>query len=348
MEFSARQIADILQGNVEGDDNAVVTDLSKIEEGRPNTLTFLANPAYTEFIYKTEATVAIVSAEFKPEKPLPSSLTLVKVADARLAFGKLLEAYSGMMKPEPGIDKTASIASGAQVADSAFIGPFVVIEAGAQIGEGAQINAHAFIGASAIIGKNTILLPRTYVGHRCVIGDECMLQPGAIIGGDGFGFAPNAENQYQKVIHVGNVILEDYVEIGANTTIDRATLGSTIIRKGVKLDNLIQVAHNVEIGENTVIAAQTGVAGSTKIGKNCMIGGQVGIIGHLTIADEVKIAAQSGVGKSITEKGQIVQGSPALPIGDYKRSYVYFRKLHKMADSIDQLKKNILKLDKNG
>lgn len=348
MEFSARQIADILQGNVVGDDNAVVTDLSKIEEGKPGTLTFLANPAYTEYIFSTKATIAIVSEDFSSEKPIPTTLTLVKVADARLAFGKLLEAYSGMMKPTPGVDKTASVAADAQVAESAYIGPHAVIEAGAEIGEGAQINAHAFVGAAAKIGKNTVLLPRTYVGHRCVIGAECMLQPGAIIGGDGFGFAPNAENQYQKVIHVGNVVLEDYVEIGANTTIDRATLGSTIIRKGVKLDNLIQVAHNVEIGENTVIAAQTGIAGSTKIGKNCMIGGQVGIVGHLTIADEVKIAAQSGIGKSITEKGQIVQGSPALPIGDYKRSYVYFRKLHKMADSIDQLKKNILKLDKNG
>lgn len=348
MEFSARQIADILQGNVEGDDNAVVTDLSKIEEGKTGTLTFLANPAYTEYIYKTEATIAIVSQDFKAEKPIPSTLTLVKVADARMAFGKLLEAYSGMMKPEAGIHPTASVSADATVSKSAYIGPNVVIEAGAEIADGAEINAHVFIGAFAKIGKNSVLHARTFVGHRCVVGADCMMQPGAIIGGDGFGFAPNAENQYQKVVHVGNVVLEDHVEIGANTTIDRATLGSTIIRKGVKLDNLIQVAHNVEIGENTVIAAQTGIAGSTKIGKNCMIGGQVGIVGHLTIADEVKIAAQSGIGKSITEKGQIVQGSPALPIGDYKRSYVHFRKLHKMADEIDQLKKKLLKSHDNG
>jgi UDP-3-O-[3-hydroxymyristoyl] glucosamine N-acyltransferase len=318
MEFSARQIADILQGNVEGDDNAVVTDLSKIEEGKTGTLTFLANPAYTEYIYKTEATIAIVSQDFKTEKPIPSTLTLVKVADARMAFGKLLEAYSGMMKPEAGIHPTAIVSADATVSKSAYIGPNVVIEAGAEIADGAEINANAFIGAFAKIGKNSVLHARTFVGHRCVVGADCMMQPGAIIGGDGFGFAPNA------------------------------TLGSTIIRKGVKLDNLIQVAHNVEIGENTVIAAQTGIAGSTKIGKNCMIGGQVGIVGHITIADEVKIAAQSGIGKSITEKGQIVQGSPALPIGDYKRSYVHFRKLHKMADEIDQLKKKLLKSHDNG
>lgn len=341
MEFSARQIADILQGSVVGDENALVTDLSKIEEGKPRTLTFLANPAYTEYIYSTAASIAIVSNDFKAEKALPETLTLVKVADARMAFAKLLEAYSGAMKPTAGIHPTAVVSEQAQVDKSAYIGAHVVIEAGAQIGASVEIHPHTIVGTMAKVGEGSILYSKSFVGARCVIGKNCMLQPGAVIGSDGFGFAPNAENQYQKVVHVGNVILEDHVEIGANTTIDRATLGSTIIRKGVKLDNLIQVAHNVEIGENTVIAAQTGIAGSTKIGKNCMIGGQVGIVGHITIADEVKIAAQSGIGKSITEKGQIVQGSPALPIGDYKRSYVYFRKLHTMADDILQLQKKL-------
>lgn len=348
MEFSARQIADILQGSVVGDENALVTDLSKIDEGKPNTLTFLANPAYTDFIYSTKASVAIVSHDFNSDKPLPKSLTLVKVADARLAFAKVLEAYSGALKPTPGIHPTAAVHASAKVDKTAYIGAHSVIDAGAEIGQNVEIHSHSILGAMVKIGDGTIVHSNCYIGTRCLVGKNCILQPGAIIGSDGFGFAPNSENQYQKVVHVGNVILEDHVEIGANTTIDRATIGSTKIKKGVKLDNLIQVAHNVEIGENTVIAAQTGIAGSTKIGKNCMIGGQVGIVGHITIADEVKIAAQSGVGKSITQKGSILQGSPAMPIGDFKRSYVFFRKLHSMAEDIFQLQKNLPKLDNNG
>ena len=217
-----------------------------------------------------------------------------------------------------------------------------IVEAGAVIG------ALSYVGSHARIGAKTEIHERVHVGHRCVIGASCTIQPGAILGGDGFGFAPNQNNEYQKVVHLGNVTLEDHVEIGAGTTIDRGSLGNTIIRKGVKLDNLIQVAHNVEIGENTVIAAQTGIAGSTKIGKNCMIGGQVGIIGHITIADEVKIAAQSGIGGSIEQKGTIVQGSPALPIGDFKRSYVHFRRLHEIADEVSALKASSSKSNNNG
>jgi UDP-3-O-[3-hydroxymyristoyl] glucosamine N-acyltransferase len=252
-----------------------------------------------------------------------------------------------MTKPAAGVHPMAVVHENASVHETAFIGPYVSVENGASIDAEVQIHSHASIGMDVHIGSRSILHSRVYVGHQCQIGNDCMIQPGAIIGADGFGFAPNNENEYQKVVHVGNVVLEDYVEIGANTTIDRATLGSTLIKKGVKLDNLIQVAHNCEIGENTVIAAQTGIAGSTKIGKNCMIGGQVGIVGHLEIADEVKIAAQSGVGNSIKEVGAIVQGSPALPIRDFKKSYVHFRRLDEIANKLDDLSTN-LKTKENG
>jgi UDP-3-O-[3-hydroxymyristoyl] glucosamine N-acyltransferase len=348
MEFSAGQIAALLQGSVEGDAETVVNNLSPIEAGAPKTLTFLANPAYTPHIYSTKASIAIVANSFKAEQALPKGLTLVRVEDPRLAFSTLMQSYAQMMKPAPGVHPTAVVHSEATLAPSASIGAHAVIERGAVIEDNAQIGSLSFIGSDVRIGHSSVLHERVHIGPRCQVGAECIIQPGAIIGGDGFGFAPNRENEYQKVVHLGNVVLEDHVEIGAGTTIDRATLGSTVIRKGVKLDNLIQVAHNVEIGENTVIAAQTGIAGSTKIGKNCMIGGQVGIIGHITIADGVKIAAQSGIGGSIKEVGAIVQGSPALPIGDFKRSYVHFRKLHEMAQSIEQIKDTKPKTDIHG
>lgn len=348
MEFSAEQIANLLGGSVDGNPETVVSDLSPIENGEPGTLTFLANPAYTEHIYSTGASITIVASDFNPERPLPSSLTLVRVEDPRLAFSQLMQSYAKMKKKPPGIHPSAHVDPMAEIDETAYVGPNAVVESNAVINAGASIGASSYVGAETHIGRDTILHEQVHVGERCRIGDHCMIQPGAVIGGDGFGFAPNRENEYQKVVHLGNVILEDHVEIGAGTTIDRATLGSTIIRKGVKLDNLIQVAHNVEIGENTVIAAQSGIAGSTKIGKNCMIGGQVGIIGHITIADDVKIAAQSGIGGSIKEKGAILQGSPALPIGDFKRSYVYFRKLHEMADELAEIKQSPTKTDNHG
>lgn len=339
MEFSAKQIAEILGGSVDGDANALVNNLSPIEDGKPGTLTFLANPAYTSNIYFTKATVAIVASDFTPEKALPESLTLVRVKDPRFSFSQLMQYYAHIMKPAAGVHPKAYVHDEAMVHESASIGAFVVIEKGAKIGEACVIGAQSFVGADAEIGNNSIICERVHVGARCKIGEHCMLQPGVIIGGDGFGFAPNADNKYEKVVHLGNVLIEDFVEIGAGTAIDRATLGSTVIKKGVKLDNLIQIAHNVEIGENTVIAAQSGIAGSTKIGKNCMIGGQVGIVGHIQIADEVKIAAQSGVGSSISQKGSIVQGSPAMLIGDFKRAYVHFKNLHELAETVNILKK---------
>lgn len=340
MQFTAQQIAALTGGTVDGNPDAAVSQLAKIEEGAKGTLTFLSNPLYTSYIYSTAASIAIVNADFKPEQPLPKELTLIRVADARQAFAQLLEAYNQFRFNKVGIDASAVIASTAKVGANVYIGPLVVISDHAVIGDYARIHAHNFVGEAAKIGRHSILHSGVRVYHDCVVGDHCILQAGTVIGGDGFGFQPNSTNNYQKVPHIGNVILEDHVEIGANTTIDRATLGSTIIRRGAKLDNLIQIAHNVEIGENTVIAAQTGVAGSTKIGSNCMIGGQVGIVGHLTIGNGVKIAAQSGVGNSVADN-EIIQGSPAFGIGDYKRSYVLFRGLPALNDKLKAIEKSL-------
>lgn len=337
MQFTATQIAAMLGGKVEGNADAAVASLSKIEEGKPGTLTFLANPKYTEYIYSTEASIVIVSNDFVAENALPTTLTLVRVADAYGSFAKLLEAYNQLRQPAAVIDPKAHVAASAKVADNVYIGAFAYIGEGAVVEENARIYPHTYIGDGAKIGKNTIAFSGVRVYSDCVIGAHCTLHSGVVIGGDGFGYAPNSENNYNKVPQIGNVIIEDHVEVGSNTTIDRATLGSTIIRKGVKLDNLIQVAHNVDIGENTVIAAQTGIAGSTKIGKNCMIGGQVGIVGHLTIAEGTKIAAQSGVGHDIKEPNSIIQGSPAFNYMDYKKSYVGFRKLPELMQQIQVL-----------
>ena len=341
MEFTVKDLATLLEGQIEGNANGVVSKLSKIEEGGKGSISFLSNEKYKDYIYTTDASVVIVNDNLKLDRPVKSTCTLVKVKDARIAFSKLLEAYNKIKNNKVGIEQPAYISDSASLGKDVYIGAFTYIGSHVSIGNNVKIFPNVFIGNNCKIGDNTVLFSGSKVYPECEIGSSCTLHSGVVIGGDGFGFAPNSENNYQKVVHTGNVILEDHVEIGANTTIDRATLGSTIIRKGVKLDNLIQIAHNVEIGENTVIAAQTGVAGSTKIGKNCMIGGQVGIIGHLTIADEVKIAAQSGIGQSITQKGAIIQGSPAFDIGDYKRSYVIFRQLPKIKKMIDRLEKKM-------
>jgi len=338
MKFSAKDIAALAGGKVEGNPDVVVSQLAKIEEGHAGALSFLSNPAYAQYIYTTAASVVIVNNDFVPEQALPKDLTLVRVADARQAFAKLLGAYNQFRMNKTGIDASAAVSNSSKVGKNVYIGPLAVIGDNANIADNVKIHPHVTIGENVKVGENTILYPGVIVYHDCVIGANCILQAGTVIGGDGFGFQPNSDNNYQKVPHIGNVVIEDHVEIGANTTIDRATLGSTIIRKGVKLDNLIQIAHNVEIGENTVIAAQTGVAGSTKIGRNCLIGGQVGIIGHLVIGNGVKIAAQSGVGNNIADE-EIVQGSPAFGIGDYKRSYVMFRKLPELSDKIKELEK---------
>lgn len=321
--------------------------MSKIEEGRPGTLSFLANPAYKEYIYTTEAAVVIVSDDFHSERALPETLTLIRVRDPYAAFAKLLDVYNSLKHDRKGVAKGAHVAEGVDVGPDAYVGEGVVVESGAVIGEGAKIYPGCFIGEDVRVGAHTILHPGVQVLSGCIIGAHGVIHSGVIIGSDGFGFAPNSENNYAKVPQIGNVVVEDHVEIGANTTIDRATLGSTVIRKGVKIDNLIQIAHNVDIGENTVIAAQTGIAGSTKIGKNCMIGGQVGIVGHLSIADGTKIAAQTGVGQSVTKPDTVIQGSPAFGIGEFKRSYIGFRKLPELMREISALRKEMEALKSN-
>jgi UDP-3-O-[3-hydroxymyristoyl] glucosamine N-acyltransferase len=341
MEFTAQQIANLIQGEVEGNPEVVVNKLSKIDEGVPNSLSFLANPQYTPYIYITDASIVIVNNDFVAEKPLKSTCTLIRVRDARESFAKLLEAYNQVKMNKSGIEQPCYISKTAKLGENVYVGAFTYIGENVKIGNNVKLFPNVYLGDNVVIGDNSVLFAGVRVYSECILGRNCTFHSGVIIGGDGFGFAPNSENNYQKVPQIGNVIIEDHVEVGANTTIDRATIGSTIIRKGVKLDNLIQVAHNVDIGENTVIAAQTGIAGSTRIGRDCMIGGQVGIIGHLVIADRVKIAAQSGIGNSITREGDIVQGSPAFGIGDYKRSYVMFRKLPEIADRIKELEKEL-------
>lgn len=333
MEFSAKQIAEVINGKVEGNPEITINYVSKIEEGKKGTLTFLANPKYTQFIYTTEASIVIVNNDFTPEKEI--NTTLIRVEDAYIAFAQLLEMYNKIKLNKTGISEKAHVSESAEVGKNVYIGEFAVIGDGAKIGDNAKIYPQAWVGENAHIGNKTTLFSGVKVYSDNIIGNHCILHAGAVVGSDGFGFAPQSDENYIKVAQIGNVIIEDYVEIGANTTIDRATLGSTIIRKGVKLDNLIQVAHNVEIGENTVIAAQTGISGSTKLGKNCMLGGQVGLIGHLTIADDTKIASQSGIQKSIKKSGEIVQGSPAFEISKYRKAYIHFRNLDNIKSKLD-------------
>lgn len=341
MEFTAKQISDLLQGTIDGDPGTTVNKLAKIEEGTPGSLSFLGNPKYIEYVYTSQASIIIVGNDFIPENPV--SATLIRVEDARGSFAKLLEMYNQVMRDKKGIETPSFIASSATVGNDPYIGAFAYIGNKVKLGNNVKIYPNCYIGDNVTIGDNTTLFAGAKVYSDCVIGASVTIHAGVIIGGDGFGFAPSS-GSYAKVAQIGNVIIEDHVEIGSGTTIDRATLGSTIIRKGVKLDNLIQIAHNVEVGANTVIAAQTGIAGSTKIGKDCMIGGQVGIVGHITIADNTKIAAQSGVGSAVTEPGQIIQGSPAFGISDYRRSYVVFRKLPDLEKKISELEKALAEI----
>lgn len=338
MEFKATQIAGILEGEIEGNPQATVYKLSKIEEGEEGSLTFLANPKYTPYIYSTKASITLVNKDFIAEKPL--STTLIKVADAYSAFSKLLEYYSQIKSSKSGIETPSFIAENATYGEGLYLGAFSYIGNHVRIGENVKIYPNVYIGDNVTLGDGVVLFAGAKIYSESIIGDHCVIHSGAVIGSDGFGFAPNAHGVFSKVPQTGNVVLEDYVDVGAGTTIDRATLGSTLIRRGVKLDNQIQIAHNVEIGENTAIAAQTGIAGSTKIGKNCLIGGQVGIVGHLTIGDRVKIQAQSGVISNIKDD-EVLQGSPALSYADYNKSYVYFKNLPKWIDKIANIEKKI-------
>jgi UDP-3-O-[3-hydroxymyristoyl] glucosamine N-acyltransferase len=342
MNFTAAVIADFLKGTVDGDPSASVSEVSKIEEGRAGTLAFLANPKYEKYIYETRSSIVIVNEDFVPQRPV--SATLVRVKNAYESFAALLRLYEEQKPKKRGISNMASIASSASLGRDLYIGEFAVISEQASLGNGVQIYPQVYIGEGVTIGEGTVLHPGVKVYDGTEIGDHCVIHAGAVIGGDGFGFAPNQENNYEKVPQVGKVILEDHVEVGANTTIDRATMGATILRKGVKLDNLIMIAHNVDVGENTVMAAQTGVSGSTKIGKNCMFGGQVGLIGHITIADGVKIAAQSGIPKSIRQENAVVQGSPPLDFTHFQRCYVVFKNLPDIRNQIIDLEKKVAEL----
>lgn len=340
MEFTASMVAQLLKGTVDGDPETKLNTIAKIEEGREGALSFLANPKYEPYIYTTGSSAVLVRNDFRPSKEIRT--TLIRVADPYQALAQLLAIYEqSQTRPKKGIHPTAVIEPGAVVGSDVYIGAYAYVSENAVIGDGCSLYPHVFIGDSVTIGKSCTLHPGVKIYRKCVIGNDCILHAGAVIGADGFGFAPVTDANYMKIPQVGNVILEDHVEIGANTCIDRATMGSTIIRQGVKLDNLLQVGHNVEIGENTVIAAQCGVAGSSKVGKNCMIGGQVGISGHLTIADGTKIGAQSGIMGSVTEENSVIFGSPAFESKQYMKSLVYFRKLPELGRKVDELGKQV-------
>ena len=337
MKFTAGQIAGILDGEVFGNPDAEVYKLAKIEEGTEGSLTFLANTKYSNYLYTTNATIVIVNKSYELENEVKA--TLIKVDDAYSSFSKLLEYYNQIKLMKSGIEQPSVISDGVTYGDDLYLGSFCYIGKNVRIGNNVKIYPNSFIGDNVTIGDNCVFFAGVRVYSESEIGNFVTIHSGTIIGSDGFGFAPQEDGSYSKIPQIGNVVIEDYVEIGSCSTVDRATLGTTYIRRGAKLDNQIQVAHNVEIGENTVIAAQTGIAGSTKIGKNCMIGGQVGIAGHITIGDRVKIQAQSGIGKSLKD-GEVVQGSPAFNYGDFAKSFVHFRNLPKIVNEIDELKKN--------
>lgn len=337
LKFTAQQIAGILEGDVIGNPDAEVSKLSKIEEGFDGSLTFLANPKYTPHIYTTKASITIVNKTFIPENDIKT--TLIKVEDAYLAFSKILEYYNAVKLNKKGIEAPSFISESSKHGSDVYIGAFTYIADNVVIGDNVKIFPNSYIGENVVLGNNTIVFSGAKIYSETIIGENCVINSGAIIGADGFGFAPNESGGYNKIPQTGNVIIEDYVDIGAATTIDRATIGSTIIRTGVKLDNQIQIAHNVEIGKNTVIAAQSGVAGSTRIGENCQIGGQVGIAGHITIGNNVKIQAQSGIARNVKDN-EVLQGSPALALTDYNKSYVHFKNLPKIVKDISDLEKN--------
>jgi UDP-3-O-[3-hydroxymyristoyl] glucosamine N-acyltransferase len=337
MQFSAQQIAGLLGGVIEGNPEVTVSKLSKIEEGVPGSISFLANPVYTHYIYTTNASLVIVNKDFVATGPISS--TLIRVESAAAAFAKLLEMYNQVKLNKTGVSKQAYISETATVGANIYAGEFAVVSDNARIGNNVKIYPQVYIGDNVTIGDNTTLFAGVKIYSDCVIGANCIIHSGTVIGSDGFRFEPQNEEGQRKVPQIGNVIIEDDVEIGANCAIDRATLGSTILRKGVKFDNLVHIAHNVEVGENSYLAACNVVAGSTKIGKNCMFSGQVGIVGHLQIADNTIITAQSGISKSITKPGEVYMGSPAFDANKYRKAYVHFRNLDGLAQRIDKLEK---------
>lgn len=337
MEFTARQISGLVNGIIEGDPEATVNKVSKIEEGMPGSISFLANPLYTQYIYTTRASVVIVNKTFAAEHPV--SCTLVRVDSAEVAFGQLLEIYNQIRNNKTGISKQCFIDPSATLGENLYIGDYAWIGENVRIGSNVRIYPQVYIGDNTRIGDNTMLYPGVKIYSDIVIGNNCILHAGVVIGSDGFRFVP--QNEGKKIPQIGNVIIEDNVEMGANCTVDRATLGSTIIRRGVKFDNLIHIAHNCEIGENTFIAAGTGVAGSTKVGKNCLISGHVAMAPHLTIADNTSMGGATGVSKSLTKPGQSYLGSPAMEVSKYRRSIIHFRNLQSIVDRLEKLEREL-------
>ena len=338
MELTAKQLAELVHGTVDGDEHVKINTYSKIEEAHEGSLTFLANPKYTHFIYSTQASAVLVHNDFVAEHPIKA--TLIRVEDPYSTLAILLNMLQESLNPrKKGIEQPSYVSEGVALPEDIYLGAFAYIGKGVKIGKGAQIYPQVYVGDNVTIGENVTLYPGCRIYHGCKIGDNCISHAGVVIGSDGFGFAPH-NGDFIKISQVGNVVIEDNVEIGANTTLDRATMGSTVIRHGVKLDNLIQVGHNVEIGESTVMAAQTGIAGSTKIGKNNMFGGQVGIAGHITIGDNNGIGAQSGIPNNLGS-GLRVIGSPVVNALDFARQQVYFKRLPEMANDIKKLKKEI-------
>jgi len=338
MEFSAQSIALLLNGEIDGNPEVTVKSVAKIEEAAIGDIAFLGNMLYEKYLYTTNASIVLINKSFVPQKK--TNPTLIKVENVYQSFATLLEAYQKIKNQKNGIERPTFISQTAKTGNNVYVGAFAYLSENVTIGNDTKIFPNVFLGDNVKIGNNCNIYSGVKIYNDCKIGDNCTIHSNSVIGADGFGFAPQSDDNYKKVPQVGNVVIEENVEIGSNTTVDRATLGSTIIRKGVKLDNLIQVAHNVEIGENTVIAAQTGIAGSTKIGKNCMIGGQCGFAGHLVIGNNVKIAAQSGIGNNIKDN-EIIQGSPAFSIKDYQKSYVMFRNLPDFFKKFNQLQKEI-------
>ena len=342
MEFSAKQIAEYIQGVIDGDENATVHTFAKIEEGIPGAISFLSNPKYTHYIYDTASSIVLVNKDFNPEKEVKA--TLIRVDNAYESLAKLMNLYEQSQAKPTGIHALAYVSPTAKLGENVYIAPFACVGDHAVIGDNTALHPHATVGSGAKVGSNCILYPNVTVYHDCRVGNNCILHAGCVIGADGFGFAPSPDG-YEKIPQIGITILEDNVEVGANTCIDRATMGATIIRKGVKLDNLIQIAHNVEVGSNTVMASQVGVAGSTKVGEWCMFGGQVGLAGHIKIGNKVNLGAQSGVPGNIKD-GQALIGTPPIELKNYFKSSVLFKKLPDMATELNNLKKELEELKK--
>jgi UDP-3-O-[3-hydroxymyristoyl] glucosamine N-acyltransferase len=339
MEFTAGMIAQLLKGTVEGNSEIKLNTIAKIEAGQEGALSFLANPKYEQYIYSTSSSAVLVSKDFVPSKTV--SATLIRVEDPYQSIAVLLAMYEQAKPKKTGIHPTAVIEQGAKIGKDVYIGAYSFVGEKAVLGDGCSLYPQVYVGDEAVIGENCVLHPGVKIYSQCILGKNCIIHSGTVIGADGFGFAPSADNNYMKIPQIGNVIIEDDVEIGANSCIDRSTMGSTLIHRGVKLDNLVQVGHNVEIGENTVAAAQFGVAGSTKIGKNCMLGGQVGISGHLFIADGTKALAQTGIGGSIKEPNTAVFGMPGIEHKKYLKSYAVFTHLPEIDKKLDQLVKTV-------